>query len=165
MSTGPSFRFRLERVRALRERRTDAARQELARAIGALDGSRARLRSTDERLARARAAQRRSNAPARTVDPRELHAHQLYAERIEAQRSARLDELQRGESAVAERTELLARAAREQRTLERLKERARSEHEREAGRLETATLDEIALARFRRRGAAPAGNSDGRSAA
>ena len=30
---GPSFRFRLERVRALRERREDAAKQELAGAM------------------------------------------------------------------------------------------------------------------------------------
>lgn len=150
VSTGSSFRFRLERVRALRERRTDAARQELARALGSLGDSRARLRDADAELQRALAAQRCSGAAARAIDARQLHAHQAYAERIEAQRSARREELVRREAAVSERTDELARAARSQHTLERLKERRRAEHEREAGRRESAALDEIAIERFRR---------------
>lgn len=150
MSTGPSFRFRLERVRALRERRTDAARQELARAIASLGDSRERLHDVDAELERTREEQRRRSARAATVDARQLHAHQAYAERVEAQRRARLDELAREETAVAERTDELARAARSQRTLDRLKERRRAEHELEAGRREGATLDEIAIERHRR---------------
>ena len=150
MSTGPSFRFRLERVRALREQRTDAARQELARAISALDVTRERLRDADAALERARTAQRRSGATARWAEASELHARQVFAERIEAQRDARRRQLARDEVSVAERTEALAHAARSQRTLDRLKERHRTEHEREARRHESAALDEVALERFRR---------------
>ncbi len=150
MSTGPSFRFRLERVRALRERRTDAARQDLARAIASLGDSRERLRDVDAELERTRDEQRRTSARAASVDARQLHAHQAYAERVEAQRRARLDELARDETAVAERTDELAHAARSQRTLDRLKERRRTEHELAAGRREGAMLDEIAIERHRR---------------
>ena len=56
MST--TFRFRLERVRALRERREDLARQELAKAVTRLAGSRERLQAVDEQLERVRAEQR-----------------------------------------------------------------------------------------------------------
>lgn len=150
VSTGPSFRFRLERVRSLRERRTDAARQELARAIAARDSVCGRVYEIEATLERARIEQRRSRGASSAVDATQLHAHQAYAERIEAEREERLRELACQEAAVAERKEALGRAARSQRTLDRLKERRRAEHEREAGRIEGTILDEIALERFRR---------------
>ncbi|HTA05364.1 MAG TPA: flagellar export protein FliJ [Solirubrobacteraceae bacterium] len=150
MSTGPSFRFRLERVRALRERRTESARLELAKAISTSSDSRMRLYDVNAELERAREQQRRAALPASAVDAHQLHAQQAYAERVEAQRRARLEEHARHEAAVAGRTEELTRAARSQRTLERLKERKHAEHEREASRLEGALLDEIAIERHRR---------------
>jgi flagellar FliJ protein len=150
VSTGPSFRFRLERVRALRERRTESARLELAKAISTSSDSRMRLYDVNAELERAREQQRRAALPASAVDAHQLHAQQAYAERVEAQRRARLEEHARHEAAVAGRTEELTRAARSQRTLERLKERRHAEYEREAGRLEGALLDEIAIERHRR---------------
>jgi flagellar export protein FliJ len=150
VSTGPSFRFRLERVRALRERRTESARLELAKAISTSSDSRMRLYDVNAELERAREQQRRAALPASAVDAHQLHAQQAYAERVEAQRRARLEEHARHEAAVAGRTEELTRAARSQRTLERLKERKHAEHEREASRLEGALLDEIAIERHRR---------------
>ena len=150
MSTGSSFRFRLERVRALRERREDLARQELAKAISRLTGSEDRLRAVEDHLERVRAAQRDATSAATTVTAEELSARQAFVEHIEAQRVSGAHELARHEAAVADRGSELGEAAREHHMLERLKERQRAEHDCEAGRRESIMLDEIAIDRFRR---------------
>ena len=150
MSTGSSFRFRLERVRALRERREDLARQELAKAVSRLSGSQSRLDAVDANLERVLADQRLATSTSTTVDAEELRARQAFVERIEAQRVSETLELRRRESDVAERNSELGEAAREHRMLERLKERQHAEHDRETGRLESIALDEIAIDRFRR---------------
>lgn len=150
MSTGSSFRFRLERVRALRERREDVARQELAKAVSRLTGSQSRLDAVDAHLERILAEQRVATSTSMTVDAEELRARQAFVERIEAQRVSEALELRQREVDVAERDSELGEAAREHRMLERLKERQHAEHDREAGRLEGIALDEIAIDRFRR---------------
>jgi flagellar protein FliJ len=150
VSTGSSFRFRLERVRALRERREDLARQELAKAVSRLNGSQSRLDAVDANLQRVLAEQRVATSTATMVDAEELRARQAFVERIEAQRVSEAVELRRDEADVAERGSELGEAAREHRMLERLKERQHAEHDREAGRREGIALDEIAIDRFRR---------------
>ena len=77
--TGPSFRFRLERVRALHERREHAAKEELA-------GAMLRHRRCDEeveaaaaRIANARAAQ--VDAARGTSSTSAMLARQAYVER------------------------------------------------------------------------------------
>lgn len=150
MSTGSSFRFRLERVRALRERREDLAREELAKAVSRLTGSQSRLDAVDAHLERILADQRVATSLAATVDAGELRARQAFVERIEAQRVSDALELSRREADVAERDSELGEAAREHRMLERLKERQHAEHDREANRREGIALDEIAIDRFRR---------------
>ncbi len=153
MSTGPSFRFRLERVRALRERREDLARQELAQALVRCNGGEDRLRSVDANLQRVLADQRRATSTTSTVGVEELRARQAFVEHVEVQRSNGARELQRLQDDVAARDSELGLAAREHRMLERLKERQRDEHAREAGRREATVLDEIALDRFRQNAA------------
>jgi flagellar FliJ protein len=150
VSTGSSFRFRLERVRALRERREDLARQELAKAISRLTGSEHRLRAVEDHLERVRAAQRDATSESMTVRADELCARQAFVEHVEAQRTSGAHELARHEADVADRGSELGHAAREHQMLERLKERQRAEHEREASRREGIVLDEIALDGFRR---------------
>jgi flagellar export protein FliJ len=150
VSTGSSFRFRLERVRALRERREDIARQELAKAVSRLTGSQSRLDAVDAHLERVLAEQRVATSAATTVDAEELRARQAFVERIEAQRVSEALELRQREADVAECDGELGAAAREHRMLERLKERQHAEHDREAGRREGIALDEIAIDRFRR---------------
>jgi flagellar export protein FliJ len=150
VSTGSSFRFRLERVRALRERREDLARQELAKAVSRLSGSQSRLDAVDANLERVLAEQRVATSTAMTVDAEELRTRQAFVERIEAQRVSEALELRRHEADVAERDSELGTAAREHRMLERLKERQHAEHDREVGRREGIALDEIAIDRFRR---------------
>jgi flagellar FliJ protein len=150
VSTGSSFRFRLERVRALRERREDLARQELAKALTRLTGSQRRLDAIDAHLEQVLAEQRRATSASATVDAAELRDRQAFVERIEAQRLSDERALHQHEADVAERGSELGEAAREHRMLERLKERQHAEHKREAGRLEGIALDEIATDRFRR---------------
>ena len=153
MSTAPSFRFRLERVRALRQRKEVLAREELARAISERAGSRNRLRRVEEHLERAFAHQRLATdggSDATAVSAAELLARQAFVEHVEAQRAMGMRELERHEADVADRDTQLGDAAREHEILERLKDRQRAEHRREAGRRESEQLDEIALERFRR---------------
>jgi len=150
VSHGSSFRFRLERVRALRERREDLARQELAKAMTRLAGSQDRLRAVEDRLEQLRTEQRAATGTTGAVSAAELRARQAYVEHVEAQRAGGAHELSRHEAAVAERGSELGLAARERQTLERLRDRQRTEHEREANRREGLVLDEIALDRFRR---------------
>jgi len=150
VSTAPSFRFRLERVRAVRERKEDLARQELARAVAQLSGSQDRLRTVEDHLAQAHADQRLAAIESPTAGAAELLARQAFVEHIEAQRTMGMRELERHEADVAAHDAQLGQAAREHQMLERLKERHRVEHQREAGRRESGLLDEIALDRFRR---------------
>ncbi|MGA2165541.1 MAG: flagellar export protein FliJ [Solirubrobacteraceae bacterium] len=153
MSTAPSFRFRLERVRALRQRKELLAQEELARAITQRTGSQNRLRRVEEHLERAFVHQRLAageDGNATAVSAAELLARQAFVEHVEAQRVMGIRELERHEADVADCDNQLGCAAREHEILERLKDRQRAEHEREAGRRENAQLDEIALERFRR---------------
>ncbi len=153
VSTAPSFRFPLERVRALRQRKELLAREELARAISQRTGSQDRLRRVEEHLERTFSDQRlatEADASTITVSAAELLARQAFVEHVEAQRTMGMRELERHEADVADRDTQLGHAAREHEILERLKNRQRAEHEREVGRRESQQLDEIALERFRR---------------
>jgi flagellar export protein FliJ len=153
VSTAPSFRFRLERVRALRQRKESLARQELARALSQRADSRDRLRRVEEHLEQALTHQRLAtgeHGDTNTINAAELLARQAFVEHVEAQRTMGIRELERHEADVADRDTQLGRAAREHEILERLKTRRRAEHEQEAGRREGEQLDEIALERFRR---------------
>lgn len=145
---GPSFQFRLERVRALRERKKEIARQDLALALGRLSDSETRLRSVEMRLEQARAEQR---SDTRTQSGPEMLARQAFLEQVEQQRTRDVQQLARSEGEVADRGTALGIAAREHEMLERLKERQRVAHDHEARRKEDETLDEIALDRHRRR--------------
>jgi flagellar FliJ protein len=153
VSPAPSFRFRLERVRALRQRKELLAREELAHAISQRAGSQNRLRRVEEHLEQALTGQRLATGEdgnATAVSAAELLARQAFVEHVEAQRTMGMRELERHEADVADRDTQLGCAAREHEILERLKDRRRAEYEREAGRRESEQLDEIALERFRR---------------
>lgn len=148
---GPSFRFRLERVRALRERREDAAKQELAGAMLRHRRCEEEVEAAAARIASARAAQiDASREPSSATD---FIARQAYLERAERAHQATRQDLQRHELELAQRREVLMKAAQERQALERLKENRRAEHERELARKEGMMLDEIALNGFRRRAA------------
>jgi flagellar export protein FliJ len=149
---GPVFRFRLERVRALRERNEQLAQQELSRAISLRSSTEAELRAAETHLEQAHIEHRAQAADPRELDATELVARQAFLERIEAQRGAHAQELRQREAEVAERDAKLTTAATEHEMLNRLSERHRGEHEREVADRERASLDEIAASRFGRSG-------------
>jgi flagellar FliJ protein len=145
---GPSFRFRLERVRALREREEDTAKQALAGAIHARLHSARALEAAAQRVVEAREAQLEIvTAPATAA---ELLGRQAYLERSERAHRASQEDLGRRDQQLAARREELGRAARDRHTLERLKERRRADHERELARVEAISLDEMAVSGYRR---------------
>jgi len=148
---GQSFRFRLERVRALRERREDAAKQELAGAMLRHRRCEDEVEAAATRLAGARAAQ--VDATRVTSSATDMLARQAYLERAERAHQATRQDLQRQELELAQRREALVHAARDRQALERLKEHRRADHEREVARREGQVLDEIAINGFRRRAA------------
>jgi flagellar FliJ protein len=148
---GSPFRFRLERVRELRERREDEARRELASALAEHFRAEERLRDAEQRIESARAAQLEAvRAPRSGTD---LLARQFYLERTETVRSLTREVVDQSEAQVDHRRALLTEAARERQALERLKQRRQAEHAAEAARVECLTLDEIAINNFRRRAA------------
>lgn len=143
------FRFPLERLRALRERGEDLAKQELAGALHRQAHCAERLRAMGDEVAGAFAAQRAS-AATESANPVDLAAHQAYLERIEQVREAGRLDLDRHDAEVDARRDALHEAARERQALERLKERRRADHDRAAARAEGMVLDEIALTQHRR---------------
>ncbi len=148
---GSSFRFRLERVRALRERHEDAAKEELAGAMLRHRRCEEEVQAAADRIARARDSQVDATRAASSAT--DLLARQAYLERAERAHQATRQNLQRHELELAQRREALTQAARERQALERLKEQRRTEHEREVARQEGLMLDEIALNGYRRNAA------------
>jgi flagellar FliJ protein len=142
------FNFRLERVRALRERFEDQAREDLAASLSVRLKGEAMLRAASETYSQAQDTRRQTAAI--EVSGHDLLASQAYIERTSRQRQAAELELDRRDAEVdARRTALLA-AARERQVLERLKERRRADHRRESDRVEAGQLDEIAITSHRR---------------
>jgi flagellar export protein FliJ len=147
--TGSAFRFRLERVRAVRERKEKLAQQELANALSRRTSSEAELRTADAILEHARQQQRTALAERDPVSATDLLGRQAFLERVEAQRRLRANDLQQRDAEVAERDAQLTSAASDHEMLNRLRERHRGEHALEAARREQGDLDEIAASRFR----------------
>jgi flagellar FliJ protein len=145
---GHSFRFRLERVRELREHREELAKQALAVSLADHFRAESELRAAQERIANAHAAQ--LGAAQATSNVTDLLAHQAYIERAESDRRATEHDLECREVEVADRRDALRHASRDRQALERLKERRRAEHALEEARIEGLNLDEIAINNFRR---------------
>jgi flagellar export protein FliJ len=148
--TAPVFRFRLERVRAVRERKENLAKQELAKALSRLSSTEADLQAIDAHLEQAHGEQRAATAQSETLSAAELLERQVFLERVEAQRCAHVQQLEQHTGEVAERDAALTVAASEHEMLNRLRERDRVEYTREAARREQGALDELATSRFNR---------------
>ena len=146
------FQFRLERVRALRERAEDQAREELASSLAIRMRGEAMLRAATESMGAAQNA-RRSVSTA-DLSGAELLALQAYLERTERQRESAALELDRRDAEVDARRATLTERSQERQVLERLKDRRREDHRQETQKREGALLDEMALAAHRRMGMA-----------
>jgi flagellar FliJ protein len=145
----PSFTFRLERVRSLRERAEDQAREELARELLHRVRGEAILQQAADAVSAARDTGRDTalRSGASGVD---LLAAQTWLERAERRRLDAVTDLGRLDAQVAIRRRALAEAAREREAIEKLKRRRRADHDAEAARLAQAALDEVALTVHRR---------------
>jgi flagellar FliJ protein len=148
--TGSAFRFRLERVRAVRERKETLAKLELAGALSRLSSSEDDLRVVDEDLERALSEQRLATAESKSMSAAELLQRQTFLEQVELRRSVSADDLRRQAAEVVDRDAELSSAAGEHEMLKRLRERRREEHDREVAGRESNALDEIAVMRVRR---------------
>ena len=137
----------------MRERTEKLAQRELAKAISRRSSRQADLLASDVHLEHAHAEQRTAAAEPSAVSASDLLARQAFLERIEAQRRLHARQLEQCEVEVADRDAELATAASEHEMLNRLRERRRGEHDREAARRERNLLDEIATTRFGRRSA------------
>lgn len=143
------FTFRLERVRAVRERLEDQAKEDLAASLSQRLKGEAMLRAATDDLDSARAA-RVETLTGGVTSGTDIVAAQAYLEHAQRTREARALELDRRDTEVAARRDALTAAARERQVLERLKERRRQDHRREAERQQGAALDELALGVHRR---------------
>jgi flagellar FliJ protein len=142
------FTFKLERVRALRERKEELAKEELAASLAIRLRGEAMLQAAAESVEQARDAQRAGTGVA--MSAQDLQAAQAYLERTERERESASLQLDRQDAEVDARRSALQNAAREREVLERLKERKRAEYRREADRREGVLLDEMAINIHRR---------------
>jgi flagellar FliJ protein len=146
----PSFVFRLERIRSLRERAEDRAREDLAHEL------RLRLRGEAMLLEATQAASAATQTGRDAVMSRssglDLIAAQAYIERAERERREAALDLDRQDAEVAARRAVLQAAARDRQVMDKLEERQRADHEREWARRAQGALDEVALSVHRRSG-------------
>jgi flagellar FliJ protein len=144
----PSFTFRLERVRTLRESAEAAAREELARELSHRVRGEALLRQATHAVSAARNAGR--DTVVSGASGADLMAAQVWMERAERRRLDAVADLHRLEGEVARSRAALAAAAREREVVERLKRKKKADHDAESLRVAQIALDEIALTVHRR---------------
>ena len=146
----PSFTFPLERVRTLRERAEERAREALSAELRVRAEGEAMLRHATDAVGTARDAGRAvSGGRVSAVD---FMTAQNYLERAERTRVEASLELDRRDAEVAAKRQHLAAAARDRQAIDKLKQRRKAEHDAEWARKSQNTLDELALAVHRRGG-------------
>lgn len=146
----PSFTFRLERVRNLRERAEEEAREALTHEIRHRDEGKMLFEQARDEVRKACEHNRAVMAGGQLTTAVNLRAIQNYVERAEQLQSSAALELSRRESEVVVKRDHLAAAARDRQAIDKLKERQESEHHAEWARRNQNTLDELALAVHRR---------------
>jgi flagellar FliJ protein len=149
----PSFTFRLERVRSLRESAEEAAREELARELSHRVRGEALVQQATSAVSAARDVGRDTVLKA-GASGADLLAAQAWIERVERRRLDAVADLDQRDAEVARSRAALAEAARDREAIERLKRKRRADHDAEALRRAQIVLDEVALTAHRRGSAA-----------
>jgi flagellar protein FliJ len=148
----PSFTFRLERVKTLRERAEARAQEDLARELNLRLRGEAMLREATY------AASAATDAGRETVQARstgmDLIAAQAFIERAERNRREAALDLDRQDAEVAARRNALQAAARDRQVMDKLEARQRADHDAHWARVAQGALDEVALTMHRRGAAA-----------
>jgi flagellar protein FliJ len=146
----PSFVFRLERIRSLRERAEVRAREELAHELRLrLRGEAMLLEATQAAAAATRTGRDVTLSRTSGMD---LIAAQAYIERAERERREAALDLDRQDAEVEARRAQLQDAARDRKVMDKLEERQRADHQAEWARRSQGALDEVALTMHRRNG-------------
>jgi flagellar export protein FliJ len=143
------FKFRLERVRAMRERAEDEAKEQLAQAMGEREKWAARFEEKHSLIGSARSASAAERSGSTSIAA--LRAHEAFVDRTEREALAAELDLSRQDAEVGARRTALQNAARERQVLEKLREKQLDAFRREAERREGNHIDELALAMHRRR--------------
>ena len=144
----PSFAFRLERIRSLRERAEASAQEDLAHEL--------RLRMRGEAMlaeatqAASAAAQTGRKTVSTSSSGTDLIAAQAFIERSERTRREAALDLDRRDVEVAARRVALQAAARDRQVLDKLKQRQHADHDATWARRAQGALDEVALSVHRR---------------
>ena len=146
----PSFTFRLERVRTLRERAEERAREALSAELRNRAEGEALLQAATDAMGAARDHGRA--VPGGRVSALNFMTAQNFLETTERRRAEAAIELARREAEVGVKRQELAVAARDRQAIDKLKERRKAEHDAEWARRSQNTLDELALAVHRRGG-------------
>ena len=146
----PPFKFRLERIRSVRESVEEQAKEDLAASLALRLRGEGMLRAAEAELDAARETRRQAGAGA-PVSGTDLVAVQAYVEHAERRREARLLDLDRCDAEVETRRHALMRASQDRQALERLKDKKRRQHDLEAQRMVGVALDEMSLNMHRRR--------------
>jgi flagellar FliJ protein len=145
----PPFKFRLERIRSVREQIEDKAREEFAASLALRIKGEGMLRAAEAELDAAH-EHTRSTGTHRTLSATDLLAAQQWVEAAERQRQARALDLDRADVDVEHRRYMLQQASQDRQALEKIKDKRRREHEAEANRVAAIALDEMALNMHRR---------------
>ncbi|MEP6833504.1 MAG: flagellar export protein FliJ [Gemmatimonas sp.] len=142
------FRFRLQRVLELREKREQATAIQLVRA----EESATVARSERDELQALRTASRAQITSAHITDPTVGHLHHLgYVMSALDQRLGHASQaLEKAEGVVSEARVSLDAAARDRRVLDRLKDKHTGAFRAEESHRDRVEMDEVALARFTR---------------
>ena len=146
------FKFRLQRVLDLRERKERDAATALVSAEEAADGAR-RERAELELARQELAARRAPQTPAGGLSVGELRNLGFLLERLDERVAVAATAAAAAEAAVAERRGELQLAFRDRRTLDRLRDRHRDQHRSAEAAADRQLMDEIALTRFTQGGA------------
>jgi flagellar FliJ protein len=146
------FRFGLERVREIRVHDEEQAQEQFAASLSERVRGEALLRAAESRLEEART----QGAPATLGLPLtglSLVSRQVWVERLERSRQDAELQLRGLDAELAQSRASLTDASRRREVLDKLKDRQRDAHRRDAQRREGAELDEMALRVHSRRAA------------
>jgi flagellar FliJ protein len=149
------FRFGLERVRDLRVHDEERAKEQFAASLSQRLRGEALLRAAEERLRGARAGGigRVGTGSAMPLSGADLVSRQAWVERLEHTKADAEVRLRGLDAELEQRRAGLTDASRRREVLDKLEERQRDAHRRDAARRESALLDEMALGVHRRRAA------------
>ena len=145
----PSFTFRLERVRTIRERAEDRAREELSNELRVRAEGEALLQQAADAAVAAR-DHSRATVQTQRLSSSDFLAAQAFIERTERLRIDASLELARREAEVNVRRQVLSVAARDRQAIDKLKERQQADHNADWARKNQNLLDELAAAVHRR---------------